>query len=158
MRAQKVLAGDFQFYFPDLDNIILVESHEDESVTIRATKNNCPEERKLFFIQKLAAEGFIPDHYQWYSRCTDGSSGVLWIKDYSWLTRRPVAAPQTRRFMWKLFCAVGVLWIAMMRVVLVSDQPQPAIKTPPGKILETATLLDLAALHGRHVNQPSLVP
>jgi hypothetical protein len=157
MRAQQVLARDFQFYFPDLDNIILVESHEDESVTIRATKDNCPEGRKLFFIQKLAAEGFIPDQYQWFSRSTDGSTGVLWIKDYSWLTRRPVAAPQTRRFMSKLLCVAGILWIAMMRVVLVSNQSQVAM-TPIGTTLEAATVLDLAALHGRHVNQPSLVP
>ena len=76
MRKQKVLAKDFQFYFADLDNIILVECHEDETVTVRASKNNVPEPRKLLFIHKLAAEGFIPDNYQWFSGPTDGFNNV----------------------------------------------------------------------------------
>lgn len=155
MRAQKVLAKDFQFYFPDLDNIILVESHEDESVTIRASKDNCPEERKIFFIHKLAAEGFISDQYQWFSGPPDGSNSVLWIKDYSWLKRQPVVNPKTNRFMIRLLAASGVLLAAMIRVLLVSHPPPVA--TNPNAVEASATF-DLSDIHGRHVNPPLLAP
>lgn len=131
MRAQKVLARDFQFYFPDLDNIILVECHEDETVTVRASKNNVPEERKINFIRQLAAEGFIPDNYQWFSGSTDGSNGVQWIKDYSWLKTHTPSNRRTNRWMGGLLLAGGILWIAMMRVLLVSNSNNIAEKSPP---------------------------
>jgi hypothetical protein len=121
MRAQKVSAKDFQFYFPDLDNIILVECHEDETVTIRASKNNVPEERKTFFIRKLAAEGFISDHYEWFSGSTDGSNGVLWIKDYSWLKTHKPSSRRTNRIMGAILVASCLFWIATMRVLIVSN-------------------------------------
>lgn len=121
MRAQKVLARDFQFYFSDLDNIVLVECGEDESVTIRASKNNVSEQRKISFIRKLAAEGFIPDEYQWFSGSTDGSDGLRWIKDYSWLIKTQEAASRkSNRAVGRLFVAAGVLWVCMMRVLFVS--------------------------------------
>jgi hypothetical protein len=126
MRAQKVLAKDFQFYFADLDNIILVESHEDEAVTIRASKNNVPEGRKIFFIRKLAAEGFIPDHYQWFSGSTDGLTGVLWVKDYSWLKTHQVSKGRANRFMCRSLVASCILLVAMLRVLAVSAPPGPA--------------------------------
>lgn len=155
MRAQKVLARDFQFYFPDLDNIILVQSHEDESVTIRASKDNCSEDRKIFFIRKLAAEGFIPDQYQWFTGSTDASNGVLWIKDFSWLRRRPVVDRQTNRFMVRLLVAGSILLAAMLRVLLVSHPPAVA-QNPTA--LEASATFDLSDIHGRRVNRPLLVP
>jgi hypothetical protein len=130
MRKQKVLAKDFQFYFPDLDNIILVESHEDESVTVRASKNNMPEERKIFFIRKLAAEGFISDEYQWFSGSTDGTNGVLWIKDYSWLKTHAPSNRRANRVIGSFLVAACVLWVAMMRIVLVSHSNNTAEKFP----------------------------
>jgi len=134
MRAQKDLAKDFQFYLSDLDNIILVECHEDETVTIRATKNNCSQERQISFIRKLAAEAFLPDEYQWFSGATDGSNGVRWIKDLSWLKTRPPARKQANRFMKQMFVAACVLWIAMMRVLLVSHDHEAAGATPAEKV------------------------
>jgi hypothetical protein len=120
MRAQKVLAKDFQFYLSDLDNIILVECREDETITVRATKNNCSEQRKITFIRGLAAEGFVPDNYQWFSGATDGSNGVRWIKDLSWLKIQPVVRKRSNRFMTRLLIAACVFCVAMMRVLLVS--------------------------------------
>lgn len=132
MRAQKVLARDFQFYFPDLDNIILVECHEDGNVTVRASKNNVPDERKVFFIRKLAAEGFIPDNYQWFSGIMDGSNGLRWIKDYSWLKKNQKAVVRkSNRAMGKMLVAACVLWVVMIRILLVSNHPQIAAKPPP---------------------------
>ena len=153
MRAQKVLARDFQFYFPDLDNIILVECHEDESVTIRASKNNVPDERKIFFIRKLATEGFIPDHFELFLGSTDGSQGVLWIKDYSWLKETQVAATQkTCRCMKRALVAACVLWLAMMRILLVSDHKSetanPGAKTPRAASLIAGQ--PLAELQSQH--------
>lgn len=125
MRAQKVLAREFQFYFSDLDNLVLVESQRDESVTIRATKNNVSEQRKIFFIRKLAAEGFIPGSYEWFSGPTDGSGGVLWTKDLSWVEKTTVAVKRkSNRFMARLLIAAGLVWLTMMRVLLVSNHPQ----------------------------------
>jgi len=128
MRAQKVLAKEFQFYFQDLDNIILVECHENETVTVRASRNNVAEERKVFFIRKLAAEGFISDDYQWFSGPTDGSKGVLWIKDYSWLKTHKPSARRTNRIMCSLLVAGCILWIAMMRVLIVSHDNTAKLK------------------------------
>jgi hypothetical protein len=132
MRAQQVLARDFQFYFPDLDNIILVECHEDESVTVRASKNNVPDERKIFFIRKLAAEGFIPDSYQWFSGSVDGSNGLRWIKDYSWLIKtQKTVIRKANRAMGKMLVAACILWGVMIRILIVSNHPQVAAKPMP---------------------------
>jgi hypothetical protein len=120
MRAQKVLAKDFQFYIPDLDNILLVECHENESVTVRATRDNFSEERKVFFIRKLATEGFIPDYYQWFSGSTDGSHGIVWVKDYSWLKIHPAVTQRSNRFMCRLLFASCLLLLAMLRILLAS--------------------------------------
>jgi hypothetical protein len=121
MRAQKVLPKEFQFYLPDLDNIILVECHEEDTVTIRVTKNNIPEQRKILFVRRLAAEGFIPDQYEWYCGSTDSSNGITWIKDLSWLEIPKVITRRSRAFVCRLLVAACVLWGCMMRVLLVSD-------------------------------------
>lgn len=150
MRAQKVLARDFQFYFPDLDNIVLVECHPDESVIVRASRNNVPDDRKIFFIRKLAAEGFIPDSYQWFSGSMDGANGLLWIKDYSWLETTQLAVKRkSNRAMKRMLVAACVLWLAMMRVLLVSNHQSATAraspKAPPARSFvpgQTLTQLD----------------
>jgi hypothetical protein len=139
MRAQKVLAREFQFYFSDLDNIVLVECHEDERVTVRASKNNVPEERKIFFIRKLAAEGFIPDSYQWFSGSTDGSNGVLWIKDYSWLKTHQPSNRQATRVMCRLFVGACVLLACMFRVLIVSPNNSTVAARNPSAVIAGAT-------------------
>jgi hypothetical protein len=152
MRAQKVLARDFQFYFPDLDNILLVECHEDESVTVRASKDNVTDERKICFIRKLAAEGFIPDQYQWYSGSTDGSVAVRWVKDYSWLKTHQPSKRRSNRVMARMFVAACVLWLAMMRVLIVSGDHRTAGK-PKASTPVVASLVPgnpLAELKSEH--------
>ena len=129
MREQKVLAKEFEFYFPDLDNNVLVESHEDESVTIRSTRNNFSEKRKMLFIRELAAEGFIPDSYQWFSDSASGYHQVTWIKDYSWLKLHPAVTRRANRFMRWLLVASCILLFAMMRVLIVSDSPHSVSKS-----------------------------
>ena len=146
MQAQKVLPKDFQFYFSDLDNIILVECGEDESVTIRASKNNVPEQRKISFIRRLAVEGFIPDDYQWFSGSTDGSNGVRWIKDYSWLKTHQPSNRRANRLMRRLLVASCVLWVSIMRVLLVSNHDEDAAKAK-AKIQGAMAMMDQAQAH-----------
>jgi hypothetical protein len=160
MRAQKVLAREFQFYFSDLDNIILVESGEDESVVVRASKNNVSEGRKISFIRKLAAEGFIPDQYQWFSGAADGSNGMLWLKDYSWLKTHQPSRKKANRFMGRLLVATGIFCVAMLRVALVSSdktasltQKTPAmmaVSAPQSRFESLVPRKPFAELEGQH--------
>jgi hypothetical protein len=132
MRKQKVLAKEFQFYFSDLDNVVLVESLDEGTVRVRYTKDNLSEQRKIFFIHKLAAEGFIPDEYQWFSGSMDASLPVSWVKDYSWLKTHHPSPRRTNRIMGVWLVLSCILWIAMMRVLMVT--PDHATKLPRGTV------------------------
>ena len=54
---------------------------------IRAALDNYSERRKALFIHELAAEGFIPDEYQFMTN-TDSDSffRIQWVIDTSWLS------------------------------------------------------------------------
>jgi hypothetical protein len=114
MRAQLNSPESFEFYFPELDNLVLVENHA-EGVVIRATRANFSERRKIFFIRELAAEGYIPDWYQWFStNAGDIGLGVRWVVDYSWLKIDPRLTRQVTKFMRRLLLGVGLLWLVLM--------------------------------------------
>jgi hypothetical protein len=131
MRKQKVLAKEFEFYFSDLDNIILVECLDEENVRIRFTKDNLSEKRRTGFVHHLAAEGFIPEQFQWYSFSTFGSLGVQWVHDCSWVKLPEKVIRRSNRFMKLLIAGACLFWIAMMRVVIVSQlHPEAAARTP----------------------------
>ena len=49
----------FEFCFPNLDTLILVEESDDE-VVVRATNNSFSERRKVQFIRELAAKDSFP--------------------------------------------------------------------------------------------------
>jgi len=118
MRAQKVVPKKFEFYFPNLDNLILVENLEDGGVVIRATRDNFSGERRLYFIRELATEGFIPDCYQWWN---DSVSGITWVIDISWLKIPRVWTLRSRKFMVRLLILSALFWLATMRVIYVSQ-------------------------------------
>lgn len=134
MRKQKLLAKEFEFYFPDLDNIILVESPDEENVRIRFTKNNLSEKRRVAFVHRLAAEGFIPDHFQWYSGSTFGSLNVQWLHDCSWVKLPEKVIRRSNRFMKLLLAGACLFWIAMMRVVTVTPQHSETSSRPRGAL------------------------
>lgn len=125
MRKQKLLAKEFEFYITDLDNMLLVQCGEDGRVTIRCTKDNFSKRRKVFFIRELAAEGFIPDEYQWFSEAAIGSLRVQWVKDWSWVKVPQTITGRSLKFV-LLAC---VLWMAAVRVGIVSFLPDPATTT-----------------------------
>ena len=140
MREQRVLPKEFEFYFPDLDNMVLVQCADDGSVTIRCTKSNFSEKRKIFFIRQLATEGFIPDDYQWFSGSTIGTLGIKWVKDRSWVKIPAAVIRRSGRFMKLMLAGACILWLAMMRVVIVSVQHPSATapaKTPSALALST---------------------
>lgn len=75
-----------EFYSRIPDNLLLVEN-EDGAVTVRAARDNFSERRKMFFIRELAAEGFIPDNFLYFTN-TEGPMllGLRWIIDGSWIS------------------------------------------------------------------------
>lgn len=134
MREQKVVAKEFEFYFSDLDNIILVERLDEENIRIRFTKNNLSAKRRTAFVQHLAAEGFIPDQFQWYSGSEFGTLGVQWVRDCSWVKLPEKVIRRSNRFMKLLIAGACLFWIAMMRVVVVSQMHPEASARIPGTL------------------------
>jgi hypothetical protein len=99
-------------------NLILVEEHED-SITVRAAADDFNDERKSAFIRELAAEGFIPDRYQWYSGSDfSGYAGVTWVIDRSWLPNTP-ALMRRKAMPWIIgsFGGACVLFLLLMCAV-----------------------------------------
>jgi hypothetical protein len=88
----------FEFSFPRLDTLLKVEVWS-EGVSIRASRNSFDAERKVFFIQELAAEGFIPDEYRWFALAGAESPyrGVRWTVDPALLGNIEAHAERTRR-------------------------------------------------------------
>jgi hypothetical protein len=79
MDTQIAVPERFTIYVPDLDNHVRIENGAG-GVVISATRDNFSDKRKTFFIRHLAAEGFIPDRYEWFSEPGEnGFFGVKWI-------------------------------------------------------------------------------
>ena len=103
----------FEFYVSDIDTLLLVEDAEDQ-VVIRATRNTFSDQRKTRFLRQLAAEGFIPDRYQWVSSFESKWSQVCWVVDASWLKLHEANTVRTRRFMIRLLLGAGMFWLGLM--------------------------------------------
>lgn len=101
-----------EFYTVFPDNLILVENEED-GVLIRAARGNFSERRKAFFIHELAAEGFIPDHYQFFTNSDGGIFGVRWVIDKSWVeVPREVTRTSHRR------CVIMLLYALVVMIIV----------------------------------------
>jgi len=111
MRAQKVRRKQFEFYFPNLDTLLLVEHGSDDQVIIRATRDTFSQRRKTLFVKQLASEGFIPDSYQWFCGFSETDEQIKWIVDCSWLEISPRLIRRTNRFMYRLLFCAYALWI-----------------------------------------------
>jgi hypothetical protein len=104
----------FQFGFPYLDAVVLVEDYGD-TVEIRATRNSFSEQRKVAFVRELAAEGFIDDSYQWFSLAgSESYLGVSWRVDFSWLELSRTIIARARRFMTRLLLGSFALWAVLI--------------------------------------------
>ena len=114
MNNQPILACSYDFYFPDVDTLIRVESMP-QSVIIRASRNTFTERRKRSFIHELAAEGFIPDDYESLSLAgSEISRGACWVIDFSWLRISAATHALADRFMHRLLGVVFASWIVQM--------------------------------------------
>ena len=103
-----------EFFHRKPENFLFIENRED-GVIIRAAHDNFSEERKFKFIRELAAEGFIPDHFQWFAdRSTDGMPRVKWLIDDSWIKSRQPLEHNTDRFVLRLFLTASVLWLVLI--------------------------------------------
>ena len=107
----------FEFYFPDVDTLLLAEYSEGR-VLIRATKNTFTVQRKIQFIRRLAFEGFIPDNFQWLSDLDSKWLSVCWRIDHSWLKLPKNLNVRSRRFMVGLFASAILLWSGLMIMLL----------------------------------------
>ncbi len=77
-----------EFYHQNPYNMFLVEQTA-EGIVIRAALDNFSERQKCHFIRHLAAEGFIPDEYEWLCSASVQGGAATWIIDRSWLGATP---------------------------------------------------------------------
>ena len=117
MQAQKENPRKFEFYLRELDNHLLVESSAG-GVLIRASRDNCSERRKAFFLREISAEGYIPDGYQ-ADAALQTAPSVEWVIDESW-KRRSAPGRSGTRFMVRALVYGVILWLELMTLVLVS--------------------------------------
>ena len=114
MRSSFTGIHSFEFYFPELDTLVQVEE-ADGDVTIRATRDTFSERRKCYFIRELAAEGFIPDSYQWFSLAhSESVRGVRWLIDISWVKLHPAVLARARHSMTILLSGSILLCVGLM--------------------------------------------
>ena len=95
-------------------NLIVVENSED-SVVIRAARDNFSERKKVCFIRYLAAEGFISDEFQGFGKSgSRRTTSISWVVDRDPLKCEPAQLKRADRFMIQLFVSASVLWLALM--------------------------------------------
>lgn len=110
----------FKFKFPGLDTLVKVQNLAGK-VVIRATRNSFSQARKISFIHELAAEGFIPDNFRWYSDETMGFA-------LDWIIDRPLCVPESAirtadRFMFKLLAGGAILFVLSMLFLFLRARP-----------------------------------
>jgi hypothetical protein len=114
MRAGVVIPEPVKFAVARPANLLSVEN-QGHAVVIRATQNNFSAREKAFFIRYLAAEGFIPDHYQWDATLeADSVLGIQWLVDRS-LAANALAAHRRRlpRILLVILCS-SLFWLALL--------------------------------------------
>ncbi|HTQ30367.1 MAG TPA: hypothetical protein VMI53_04080 [Opitutaceae bacterium] len=114
MQSSFTETHSYEFYFPDLDTLVQVEEAGGE-VIIRATRDTFSERRKCYFIRELAAEGFIPDSYEWFSLAYPESfRGVRWLVDFSWVKLPPAILTRARNSMIRMFYGAALIWLILI--------------------------------------------
>jgi hypothetical protein len=118
MKSLPVKSHLFEFCFPHLDYTLLQVEEDGGEVIIRATANTFSEQRKTHFVRELAAEGFIPDEYRWWTLAGSESylRGVRWIVDPTWLELDEALMARNRRWALRLLPAASVLWLLLIGI------------------------------------------
>ncbi len=116
MRIQSPYPSQIRFRHYRPKNFIVVENWA-EQVVVRALRDNFSEQRKRLFIRHLAAEGFIPDHYESLARRRDPDlPGVEWVIELQEPTARETQPRRQRQVLTAISCA-AVLWLVTMLLV-----------------------------------------
>jgi hypothetical protein len=109
----------FEFCFIELDYTLVRVEESAGDVTIRATADTFSNHRKICFIRELAAEGFIPDDYRWFS--LTGSETytrvVRWLVDFSWLKLDEALIARTNRLVRRFILPVTLLWLLFIYAI-----------------------------------------
>jgi hypothetical protein len=95
------------------ENLILIENSED-SVVIRAARDNFNERERIAFIRYLAAEGFISDEFESFGKSGRLNTSITWIVDGSWSKPVPGRLQRVDRFMIQLFLSASIFWLVQM--------------------------------------------
>jgi len=114
----------FEFVHRHPDCILKVENHE-TGVRICATRDGFSARDKEFFVRHLAAEGFIPDRYRWFSGDCDAPSSALdWCVDYCSVNDSGAAVPRPRAngFMIRLLVCASILWMVEITLLFLRSR------------------------------------
>jgi hypothetical protein len=91
MRAGAAPPGQIELSILRPENRLRIENFAD-CVVVRSARRNLSANEKSSFIRYLAAEGFIPDRYQWLGNPdAEFHSGLKWAADASCAEVRPFA-------------------------------------------------------------------
>jgi hypothetical protein len=104
--------------------VLRVENHETK-VRIRASSDAFSTRDKEFFVRHLAAEGFIPDRYRWFSGdCNEPSSGIDWHVEDCCVNDSGAGVPRRRAnaFMVRLLVCFSILWLAELAFLLLKSR------------------------------------
>lgn len=115
MKTDNGVTGRYEFCFPRMDTLLLVEVAEGD-VTIRATRDTFSPQRKAHFVRELVSEGFISEEYRWLPVGEPQSfqRGVRWIVDFSWLGIDEAMMARMRR---KMTVFLGMALVFMVGLV-----------------------------------------
>jgi hypothetical protein len=116
MKTETCFPKKARFHRRHPENFILVQNNKD-GVLIRASHDNFSDPRKAAFIRELAAEGFIPDHYQWFSDpSANNYLGIKWIIDESWL--QDDQATRNEAMGGRALLVAALVWVILLALVL----------------------------------------
>lgn len=108
----------FSLYIADLDTQLRILNSAD-GVVIHASRDNVSESRKICLIRYLAAEGWIPGRYEWFSEAAQLSPGLAWI--VSGLPEQPKdASPWRQTWRSRRNLCFGLLALLWMTAVMVA--------------------------------------
>lgn len=117
MKTETCFPKRARFHHRHPDNSILVQNSKD-GVLIRATHDTFSEPRKAAFIRELVAEGFIPEHYQWFAEPgTNSFLGIKWVIDDSWIDEE-YETTQTESLGAPALLLAALVWLILIILIV----------------------------------------
>jgi hypothetical protein len=135
----------FEFCFIELDYTLVRVEETAGEVTILATADTFSDHRKICFIRELAAEGFIPDGYRWFSLTSQETytRGVRWLVDSSWLKLDEAILARTDRLVRRYILPVILLWLFFIYLIYPGHGKTSPLRFADRETTETRASLDL---------------